>query len=384
MENLRVLVFSATFGAGHVRAAEALIEAIHELPGHAEVVHLDCWAVLSKNFNEVFKDFYIGMIKHTPKLWGKFYYGTSEISPDSAFQSLLNKIGQNKYLEYINAFQPDLIICTYPTVAGVLADLRLKQLLNVPLVAVVTDYAVHSQWIHQGVDLYIIGSADMCSSFVSRGIDRHRIKVTGIPVSADFEHPLDRREILAELGLAFGCPTVLIMGGAYGVLGEMKNLCQTLADTPIPCQVIVVCGRDKSLYKSLDEMVEKAHNPMRRFGFVRNVDELMAAADVIITKAGALTVTEALTKRLPIIVYKPIPGQEQENAMFVERIGAGISADTRTDLEAILFSLLKHPEKLEKMRIAAAQALPGHAAQRAVQAMLPLVDNSQQKVRAGD
>jgi processive 1,2-diacylglycerol beta-glucosyltransferase len=384
MKNLRVLVFSATFGAGHVRAAEALIESIHNLSAGAEVTHIDCWAVLSKNLNEVFKDFYIGMIKHTPKLWGKFYYVTSAISPDSVFQRGLNNIGQSKYLTYIREFQPDLIICTYPTVAGVLADLRLKQLLDVPLVAVVTDYAVHSQWIHHGVDLYIVGCADICSSFISRGIDPGRIKVTGIPVSSKFERDLNRSEIMDGLGLLPNRPTVLIMGGAYGVLSEMKDLCRTLADTLTPCQSIVVCGQDKNLYESLDELVENAQNPVLRFGYVNNVEELMTAADVIITKAGGLTVSEALTKRLPIIVYKPIPGQEQENALFLEKIGAGITARTRVELEKILLSLLVQPENLEKMRQAAARAVPGQAANLAVQAMLDLVKTTNYEVKVGE
>jgi processive 1,2-diacylglycerol beta-glucosyltransferase len=384
MKNLRVLVFSATFGAGHVRAAEALIESIHNLSAGAKVTHIDCWAVLSKNLNEVFKDFYIGMIKHTPKLWGKFYYVTSAISPDSVFQRGLNNIGQSKYLTYISEFQPDLIICTYPTVAGVLADLRLKQLLDVPLVAVVTDYAVHSQWIHHGVDLYIVGCADICSSFISRGIDPGRIKVTGIPVSSKFECDLNRSEIMDSLGLLPNRPTVLIMGGAYGVLSEMKDLCSTLADTLTPCQSIVVCGQDKNLYESLDELVENAQNPVLRFGYVNNVEELMTAADVIITKAGGLTVSEALTKRLPIIVYKPIPGQEQENALFLEKIGAGVTAGTQVELEKMLLSLLDHPENLEKMRQAAVRAVPGQAANLAVQAMLDLVKTTNYEVKVGE
>ncbi|PKM77133.1 MAG: UDP-N-acetylglucosamine--LPS N-acetylglucosamine transferase [Firmicutes bacterium HGW-Firmicutes-15] len=381
MKNLRVLIFSATFGAGHVRAAEALIESIRKINPSAEVKHLDCWAILSKNFNAILTDFYIGMIKRTPKIWGRLYYGTARISSDSILQRFLNNTGHSKYLEYIHSFQPELIICTYPTVAGVIARLKVKKIVNIPLVVVITDYTVHNQWIHSGVDLYIVGSTDIYNSFVSMGINAASIKVTGIPVSPKFECDLDRSQIMANLGLLPNLPTCLIMGGAYGVLSELRELCKTLAGTLIPSQSIVVCGQDKHLYKSLDDVIDNARNPMVRYGYVRNVDELMSAADIVITKAGGLTVSEALTKRLPIIIYKPIPGQEQENAAFLERIGAGRTANTRTELERILLSLLEHPEKMESMRHAAANALPGHAADRAVQHMLELVEESTNSVQ---
>ncbi len=373
MKNPRVLIFSATFGAGHVRAAEALIESIREIYPNANINHLDCWAILSKNFNTIVRDFYIGMLKRTPKLWGKLYYGTSKISSESILQRFLNNTGHSKYLEYIHSFQPDLIICTYPTVAGVIAQLRVKKIVNIPLVVVITDYTVHNQWIHSGVDLYIVGSTDIYNSFVSRGINPASIKVTGIPVSPKFENDLDKSQIRANLGLLPNLPTCLIMGGAYGVLSEMKELCKTLANTSIPSQSIVVCGQDKHLYKSLDDVIENTVNPMVRFGFVNNVDELMSAADIVITKAGGLTVSEALTKQLPIIIYKPIPGQEQENAAFLERIGAGRTAHTRSELENILLSLLEHPENMKLMQQAAANALPGHAAEQAVRHMFHLV-----------
>jgi processive 1,2-diacylglycerol beta-glucosyltransferase len=145
----------------------------------------------------------------------------------------------------------------------------------------------------------------------------------------------------------------------------------------------VVCGQDKNLYKSLDNVVENARNPIVRFGFVRNVDELMSAADIVITKAGGLTVSEALTKRLPIIIYKPIPGQEQENAAFLEKIGAGRTAHNQAELEMLLLQLLKHPENMKCMQQAAAEALPGGAAERAVHHMLQLVQESTNNIKVG-
>lgn len=383
MDRLSVLVFSASFGAGHVRAAEAIIEELRIKEPNVKITHLDFGAFLSKTFNSVVKNTYIELIKHTPKLWGKFYYRTSKIPPDSVFQRFLNGLGRREFVKYIQRLQPDLVICTYPTVAGVLAHQRMKGVLEVPLVTVVTDYAIHSQWIHHGVDLYIVGCEDVFDGLVARGIPSELIRISGIPVSPKFERVLDRKELLTKFGLRHDLPTVLVMGGAYGVLGGAKLVCKILADTEVSVQSIVVCGPDEKLYKSLDSMVEEGKNPIVRFGFVKNVEELMSASDMIITKAGGLTVSEALTKRLPLLIFRPIPGQEEENSNYLESVGAGRVAKNEEDLERIIHDLLGHPEYLEEMRQSAEEAVPGRAAEHAVQGILQLLEERQNRQRIG-
>jgi len=369
-----VLIFSASFGAGHVRAAEAIMEVLRVKEPNVKITHLDFGAFLSKTFNALIKNTYIELIKYTPKLWGKFYYRTSKIPHDSVFQRFLNGLGRREFLKLIQVLQPDLVICTYPTVAGVLAQQRLKGIINVPLVTIVTDYAVHSQWIHLGVDLYIVGCKSVYDGLVARGINPSSIRITGIPVSPKFEWKLDRQELLKRLDLKPQLPTVLVMGGAYGVLGGMKWICKILAETAFPVQTIIVCGQDEKLYKALDPLIENVNNPVTRFGFVKNVEELMSAADMIITKAGGLTVSEALTKRVPLVIFRPIPGQEEENAIHLESIGAGRTAENEEELEKIIFDLLKHPKRLDRMRRAAAKAVPGRAAEQAVEGMLQLLE----------
>ncbi|MFZ3101374.1 MAG: glycosyltransferase [Desulfitobacteriaceae bacterium] len=383
MIKLRVLIFSAAFGAGHVRAAEAILEAIRAKEPSAEIMHLDFGEFLNKTINSVIKSTYIELIKHTPKLWGKFYYRTSKISPHSVFQRFLNGLGRRGFLEYIHSLQPDLIICTYPTVAGILAQLRLKHALDIPLITVVTDYAIHSQWIHPGVDLYIVGCQEVCDGLVSRGIEKRRIKVTGIPVSPKFEVSMDRQIIYQKLGLDIERLTLLVMGGAYGVLGGAKWVSKIIAESEAPVQAIIVCGQDEKLFKSLDTIISEARNPILRLGYVRNVEELMTAADLIITKAGGLTVSEALTKRLPMVIFRPIPGQEEANAIFVEKIGAGLVADTGEELERILQTLISQPQELKNMRLAAEKAVAGHSAERAVNYMLKLVKNRKMAQKIG-
>ena len=381
MTRLRVLVISASFGNGHLRAAEGIIEAIRLEKPDTEIMHLDYGEFLNKTLNKFVKSTYIFMIKYSPKLWGEFYYGTSKIMPDSFVQRLLNHMGRKDLELYIKSQEPDLIVCTYPTVAGVLSELRLNMTLRIPIATVVTDYAVHTQWIHPGVDIYFVGCLEVYNGMVARGIDGRRIKVTGIPVSLAFERPIDKDEIIARLELDPAAPIILIMGGALGVLENLIDVVRTFANGQEIVQLIVVCGQDRKLFQSLDEIMENAKHPIRRFAFVHNVEELMAAADLIITKAGGLTVSEALTRKLPQVIFKPIPGQEEENSFFLNRKGAGLTANSVEELTAIVQSLLEDPDKLEKMRQAADRAIPRHAAERAVEEMLALVDriNARQK-----
>lgn len=374
MKQLRVLVFSAAFGNGHMRAAEAVIEGILIKHPSAKIVHLDFGDFLNQRVNTVIKYVYSEIIKYIPKFWGKFYYKTAKVQLRPKSQHFLGKLGRNEFLNYIKEFKPDFIVCTYPTVSSILAQLRLEQLLQVPVITVITDYTVHSHWIHQGVDAYIVACKDVKERLESWGIKAQRVHVTGIPVSPKFEGKMDRGHLITKLGLKSDLPTFLVMGGSYGVLKSAKRICKKLADSLVPVQVIIVCGKNKKLYLSLEEVIAQGRNPVIRLDFVDNVEELMTVSDLIITKAGGLTVSEALTKHLPLVIYKPIPGQEEENAHFVQRIGAGCVAGNEAELEQLLSRFLRNPEEIEKMRKNASVALAGHSTERAVENMLQLIN----------
>ena len=376
MKQLKVLVFSATFGNGHLRAAEAVIEGIRMKEPSAKIIHLDFGDFLNKRFNAIIKNIYSEMINHIPKLWGKLYYKTARVQPQSRSQRFLNQLGRSDFLNYIQVFEPDFIVCTYPTVSSTLAQLRFEQILHVPVITVITDYTVHSHWIHPGVDRYIVACSEVKESLEFWGIKAHCIHVTGIPVSPKFEEDADRGHIISKLGLNPDLPTFLLMGGAYGLLKSAKRICEKLADSLVPVQAIIVCGKNDKLYDSLEAVITQARNPVVRLGYVHNVEELMTVSDLIITKAGGLTVSEALTKHLPLVIFKPIPGQEEENALFLQRIGAGRVAGSEAELERFLNRFLSHPEDIESMRKKAAGALPGNSTERAVEDMFQLALHS--------
>lgn len=374
MKQLRILVFSAAFGNGHLRAAEAIIEELRIKEPTAIVTHLDFGDFLSKRFNSMVKKLYFELIKHSPKLWGKFYYKTSKLDPQSRIQRFLTQLGRSEFIKYIQEFEPDLIVCTYPTVSSILAQLRMEHILQVPVITVITDYTVHSHWVHPGVDRYMVACKEVKEMLVTSGILEQRINITGIPISPKFEKRIDRELIASKLGLKPNLPTFLVMGG-YGSLGSTKKICKEITDSAVPVQGIVVCGNNKKLYHSLQAVGTSARNPLVRLGYVNNMEELMSAADLIITKSGGLTVTEALTMHLPLVIFKPIPGQEEENAIFVQRVGAGEVACTEEELEGLLNRYLNYPKEIEKMRKKAALALLGHSAEQTVNNMFELIMN---------
>lgn len=383
MKHLRFLVFSAGFGNGHFRAAEAVIEGLRIKEPYAEIIHLDFGDFLSKRFNLVAKNIYMEMIKHTPRLWGKFYYKTDKLQPESMIQRFLKHLGRSNFLKYIQAFAPDLIVCTYPTVSSILAQLRLEKILKVPVITVITDYTVHSHWVHPGVDRYMVACEEVKESLVSWGIKEQCILVTGIPVSPKFEVEMDRGHIISKLGLNPDLPIFLVMGGWFGDLKSARRICKTLADSPIPVQSIIVCGKNTKLYHSLGAVIEQSRKPMVRVGYAHNVEELMSVSNLIITKAGGLTVTEALTKHLPLVIYKAIPGQEGENAQFVQRKGAGYVAETEEELGELLRRFLNNPKEMQKMREKASVALPGHSTGRVVENIIQLVIDLKHEQKIG-
>ena len=382
MKPLRILVFSAAFGNGHFRAAEAIIEGIRLKEPFAEIMHLDFGDFLSKRLNTMAKSLYMELIKHTPRLWGQFYAKTAKLPPKSRMQRYLNQLGRSNFLKYIQAFEPDLIVCTYPTVSSILAQLRLEKILQVPLITVITDYAVHSLWVHPGVDRYMVACEEVKSSLVSWGIEEQCVHVTGIPVSPRFERLMGRRHIVSKLGLNPDLPTFLVMGGLYE--GEIiKRICKQLADSLVPVQSIIVCGKNEKLYHSLEEVSVQARNLIVRYGYVHNIEELMEVSDLIVTKAGGLTVSEALTKHLPLLIFKPIPGQEVENAQFVQRIDVGQVAGNEEELEELLNRFLSYPEEIGKMQKKAAVALPGRSTERVVANLLQVVSKVRMEQKIG-
>jgi len=371
---MKVLVLSASLGDGHHQASEAIRrEFLRQRPA-ADVHVVDYGRFVNPLFWGVTRRFYLNSIRLAPRIYGAFYDCTMAISPDSLVQRRLNTIGLRRLREYLRAQEPDLVVCVYPTAAGVMSRLREMGATDAALATVVTDYAVHSQWLHSVVDMLFVGCEEVRDAIIERGYSPEKVRATGIPIRRMFAGPVDRGCARAALGIPPRARAVLLMGGASGVLSEIDSMPRLLRDLDGDTRVLAVCGRDERLRRRLQAQASRfGHDHMRVFGFVDRVHELMAAADVIVTKAGGLTTTEALVMNLPMIIYSALPGQEEQNARYLAGRGAALEARNLSELHSHLRELLPSESRLAGMRAAARDIARPHAARDMVGTMLDFV-----------
>jgi processive 1,2-diacylglycerol beta-glucosyltransferase len=353
-------ILSCNYGGGHRRVGEAIAaEWETHTGGRAEIV--DYFArFVHPVFDAITKFSYIQSVRRAPAMYGMFYRATGEIRPDSFVQRTINRMGLERLDRYLRTERPDVVCCVHCTPAGTMSDLKSAGRTAVPCLTAITDYVTHSQWIHPYVERYCVPSASVRDGLVSRGVPQERIRVTGLPIERKFLRTLDREALAQRLGLVPGRPVILVMAGAYAMLGGVGDVVQVLAQFPRPLQGLVVCGLDRRMADQVRARTAGAAHPFKVFEYVDNVEELMAVSDLLITKAGAVTVTEALVRRLPMLIYRPIPGQEEGNTEYLLEHGAALAPKTPAMLHEMLTLLLADPVRLETMRRAAARlAQPG-------------------------
>lgn len=348
----RVLILSASYGEGHQQAALAIRDALLEVDRDMDVRIMDYLRTVHPVLNSVARYCYLKSVRFAPALYGLFYRGTSRIAPSSLLQRRLNHLGFEDLLEFLAEYNPDIVVSTFPTPAGVMSLLKERRLTSIRSATIITDHAIHSQWIHAGTDHYFVGSEHVRIGLIRRGVPENRISITGIPIRPAFLATRNRAEIRARLGLEDDLSTLLVMGGAYGVLSDIEQICAELFQSRTRVQIIVVCGRNDKLREAIEDLSKSARNPVWVFGFTREVHELMAVSDLVITKAGGLTISEALAMELPMILYRPIPGQEVQNAVFLVKSRVAVLARTRRQVVEHTERLLQDGAvRLHKMRV---------------------------------
>lgn len=343
-----VMILAARYGDGHLRAAKAI--ALHCLILNPELKLgiLDYYRFVNPRLDRTIRWVYLNSVKFAPSMWRWFYTTTQKIDPLSGTQQFLNHIGIHRFFESISMSPPKVIVSTYPTAAGVVSTLIESGKLNVVNYVVMTDYSVHSQWIHPAVDVYFVGSEDMRVELMERGIDPNKIVVSGIPVDERFRQPVDATAVREGLGIDER-PVILFMGGSYMPIAEYESVLQAIDQVALGHTTIVVAGREPERHQVAQKYRKDAKNPMVVLDYVDNVHELMAVSDLLVSKAGGLTTTEALCRGLPILIYRPIPGQEDANADFLVRHGAGRRAHTESEVGPLITYLLKNPWELKAM-----------------------------------
>ena len=344
----QVLILAARYGDGHLRAAKAVALELFQTDPDPSLGLLDYYRFVNPRLDKSIRWAYLSSVRFVPGLWRWFYTSTQRIDPTSNTQKFLNHIGLNRFYQAVQQSPPEVIVSTYPTAAGVVSTLKRRGRLNSANFVVMTDYSVHSQWIHPGVDRYFVGSEDMKLELMERGLREETIVVSGIPVDDRFRLPVDEHRVRESLGLGEE-PVVLFMGGAYMPQTEFESVLGSIDQVPVAHATIVIAGRAGQRRAIAEAYRSRAQNRLVVLDYVNNVHELMAISSMLVSKAGGLTTTESLCRGLPVVIYRPIPGQEDANADFLQRHGVGIRAHREGEVGEIVSQLLASPWQLKAM-----------------------------------
>ena len=359
---LDVLIFSASYGGGHRQASLAMAKALDFCEDKLQIEIVDFMELISPAINKFTRFTYTKSVRNTPSLYGYFYRVTDNLKLDLLMEKQLTNLGLQKVLDFLTERSPRLVVATYPTVAGIIAYIKRKGLLDVPLITVITDNTARSQWVHPETDFFLVGSEQVRQGLLFQGVPDSKIAVTGIPIDPKFAQVPPREALYAKFGLRPGIPVILVMTGAEGTPRGIPTLCQLLDEFPLPLQVLVVTGKDKGLYRHLKEQTGKFSKLFKVHKYVENVEEFMAVSNLLITKAGGLTISEALAVGLPMLIYRPIPGQEMENTRYLVEAGAALPVYDLKELKVKLHLVLTQKHFYEalcsKARAGGAQKPP--------------------------
>ncbi len=362
---MKVLIATVTVGAGHLQAAAALEEAWRQLNPRDTVERLDVLDFTPKIYRQAYLQSYVQMVEHAPELWALLFNKTDNPSLTRKFthsRRSLTKLTTSKFKKHLREFNPAAVLCTPSMPLEVLG--RFKAKAGTPhspfTVSVVTDFEAHALWMEPGVDLYCVAAEETKARLVARGAAAEAVAVTGIPVSLKFSGRVALPALRKRMGLRDDLPTLLVLSGGFG-MGPVVQILAELDGLARPVQVVVVCGRNEELRRRV--AAQDRRHPTHVLGFVTNMHELMAVADLVITKPGGLTSSEALAMGKPIFVLNPIPGQEAANSDFLLEHGAAAKANRVEDLPFRLEKLLGSPKLREMSKAAKALGKPQAAMQ---------------------
>ena len=360
---MKVLVVHVPAGSGHEKAAQAICMALQNGDPQIRATLLNGLEGMDPTYQWTFTRGYLDMVHHQPALWGAAYH-LADCRPLRGLSQVLHRQSNawhGRRMEQIFLDSgADVIVGTHFFPVEVAAFLKSRGRISARLITVITDYLPHQVWVAPGIDAYVVGSEQTKEDLVSRGVPADRVHPLGIPIHPKFSRPQDRAALQRGMGLNPGRFTLLIVSGGFGT-GPVGRLVQNLRRIREPMQVLVVSGKNAELLKDLEGMRSGLHHTLIPYGFVENLEELMSAADLFVTKPGGLSCAEGMCKGLPIILIAPIPGQESRNARILEQIGAGILSPLAR-VPTLIEELKADPKRRRRMSEAGRQAAAPNAA----------------------
>ncbi|SDE21845.1 processive 1,2-diacylglycerol beta-glucosyltransferase [Paenibacillus sp. UNCCL117] len=354
MRKKRVLLLSEGFGAGHTQAAHALSDSLRKLSPRLQTRVLELGKFLHPTLAPLVFTAYRKTVSSQPRLYGMVYRAQYKKSLSRVTQLALHRICYAQTALVIRQLRPDLIVCTHPFPSAVVS--RLKRMgLSIPLCTVITDYDAHGTWVSREVNTYLVSTPDVRTKLLERGIGEGSVKVTGIPVHPNFWETHNREELRSRFGLR-DMPTVLVMGGGWGLLKNSSFL-QGLVAWREKLQLIICLGNNEKVKNALLEDERFRHPNVRLLGFTKEIDKWMDVSDLLVTKPGGMTCTEALAKGIPMLFYEAIPGQEEENLHYFQQQGLGEEIRSPDTVDRCFGELVEHYQD----RPAAGPRRAGHA-----------------------
>ncbi len=366
--SMRVLIVSASYGSGHNAAAQSLAAAFGRQGVTATIVdHFD--ECVAGAFARVTRALYETLLRRAGPVWTASYWLGDHLASDSPLTLGLTRLGATALRARIETLTPDAIVTVHPTPAVAVSWLATRGVRVPPHTTVFTDFVTHSQWIAPRIDRYCVPAVDTRDELLSRGIPADRIAVTGMPLRPAFDEAIDAVDARTLLGLPVSSPVVLAMAGSDASLGRLPDVARVLARLDRPISSILVAGRSRALADRLSGVADGVR-AMHVLGYVEDVRTLMAAADVLVTKAGGLTLAEAIAAEVPLVLYGSLPGQERRNEAFAARHGLALVARTPDAMAHAITHVLDAPAVRADLRARLRRARTPGASRAIVDAVL--------------
>lgn len=331
---MKILIASVSCGAGHLRAAEALETAVRTSHPWAEVTHLNLMDTVSKPFRLFYEGGYALLAKKAHWLWGQLY----DLSDRDLFwplsQRLANAIQRTQadaFFDFLKKYQPQKIIATHFLAPQLVTVPLREKYFDFSVECVVTDYGLHRFWVEPSIERYYVAHEGLVQDLQKLNVPKERVSVTGIPIDPIFLKDVNTEQVRLQLGLDQIKPVVMVLAGGYG-FGTVEKTVRRLFDLSQPVQIIAVAGKNEELRKRIEALEPPPGFKLITLGYSKNMHELLSISDLVVTKAGGLTVSEGLAKGVPMIFFGLLPGQEEKNAFYVEDLGAGVVAHTLSDV----------------------------------------------------
>ncbi|MDI3299671.1 MAG: glycosyltransferase [Bacillota bacterium] len=349
-----LLILTASYGGGHRQVAAALAEAMGEVDPAVTCRVVDFFEAYSPLYNRFTRFTYVTAVRHFPRAYGWFYRASSRLAASPALRDGLSRLAWRRMLEIVERARPRVIVHTFPQTAAIHSALAARGLIReVSFYTVITDHTDGVEWLYPGTDGYLVSTPDIAAGLVARGVEAGRVHATGIPLRAAFRRPPDRSAARAAFGLRPELPVVLLTAGAMATLAGLAETVRLLDRLAADFQLLLVSGDDAGARRRLRKEASRMRHPARVTGFLPDLAAAMAAADLLVTKAGGVTTAEALAAGLPLLLVPPVPGQEAVNAAYLAGRGAALVARDARELAALAERLLRRPEASAPLRQAA-------------------------------